>query len=362
MNIYKKIHTHINIRTQDTDYIIGTDLLGNIPRGNFLLLSSKSVFEIHGKKITGSLKKTGREIVVSIIDDGEDSKNFSNLNEIISPFIQTNLNKNTILIALGGGVVTDIGGFIGTILIRGIKTIFIPTTLLAQIDASIGGKNGMNYKIGDSIYKNMMGTITQPSLVISDIDLLKTLPRKEWTSGLGELVKYTIGWGIPSIDQLNAIKTPRRWSKASVQVEELAKTISSCQKLKLDVIEKDPHDTLHVRDSLNFGHTIGHAVEVLSKGILSHGESVAIGLNAASLMSLKMGFISLGIHQENETLISSLGLPTKIKNISQKDILNHIKFDKKGGRFVLLKSRHRLQTDVVVPQAIINQTLDEIIL
>ncbi len=316
---------------------------------------------MHGEKLLSLLKKNKRRVEISLIEPGESSKDLANLDKIIKPFFKNTIKRNTHLLSFGGGVVTDIGGFIASILLRGIPQVSIPTTLLAQTDASIGGKNGMNMKIDGKTYKNMVGTFSQPKIVLSDIDLLKTLPEREWRSGLGEIAKYSLGWGTPTINQLKAIKTPGRWPLDSFQVEELVKTISICQKLKLDVIKNDPDDKLHIRETLNFGHTIGHAVEGASSGKLSHGEAVSIGLVAASFISTKMGFITEGLRRENILFLKSLTLPTIAKNIKVNDVKMLMSQDKKGGTFVLLKGRKNLVTNVPVPETIITEALKEII-
>lgn len=359
MNIAQTIETTVDVNNQKSKYIVGRGILNNLTEieeiqsaEEFLLLVDETVFPLFGVKVEEELKKTGKTVVVSVIPSGESEKNIENLPKLIKTFISSHISRKTILVAVGGGVTTDIGGFIASILYRGIPSIYIPTTLLSQVDASIGGKSGMNITIGKSTYKNMVGTITQPICVLSDIDVLDTLPEKELVSALGEIVKYTIGWGKPDVEVLNKVKA--RDPKA------LEEVVCLSQKLKLDVIQKDPNDTKHIRESLNFGHTIGHAVEGTSDGRLSHGEAVSVGLVASLHISMSLGYIKQKDYEKFVDLLRSLGLPIKVKGIEVSRIKAAMMFDKKGGTFVLLEG-NKLKTNVSVSETIVDKALQEIV-
>src|SRR3989338_4159006 len=202
MEIKTQIQSTVSPDEQVTNYIIGSDILGNLHEleqikqldaHNFLLLTDSSVNKFYGEKTTQSLRKLGKPLVSSVIQPGEQAKSLNEIPKILQPFFSHGCNRSSVLIALGGGVITDLGGFIASILLRGIRLINIPTTLLAQIDASIGGKTGVDFWLDEkTMYKNMLGRIEQPRLVISDIDTLSSLPKREYISGLGEMIKYWV--------------------------------------------------------------------------------------------------------------------------------------------------------------------------
>lgn len=386
MNIISNIKSRIIPDVQQTEYFVGADLLTNLHKisaisesnfSSFLLLSDETVFKLYGQQVLRSLNNFGKDIVISTITPGEKSKDFRLLPKVIKTYFQKGFNRKSCLISLGGGVVTDIGGFLASILLRGIANINIPTTLLGQIDAAIGGKSGVDFwASGNLMYKNMIGRINQPKMVISDVALFKTLPNKEILNGLGEMVKYWVGWGKPTIEQLfmikKAIKTPERWLKDSSQVEELVKIISLCQRIKLDVITKDPFEQSGERQKLNLGHTIGHAIEGAGNGILSHGQAVAIGLAGAAKISFLKKLCNENTFKKIKSALQSLSFPTNFhvtmyrnmitKNEMIQSIKSALAYDKKGGAFVLIKDIGKLEINVVVEENIIEKVLEEVIL
>ncbi|MBI5452322.1 3-dehydroquinate synthase [Candidatus Gottesmanbacteria bacterium] len=398
MNIISNIKNKIIPEVQQTTYLVGSDLLGNLHNieiikkknyDTFLLFSDKSVFKLYGKSVSHSLKKLNKPVIVSLIPAGEQSKDFKLLAKIIKPYFQNGFTRNSCFISLGGGVVTDIGGFIAAILLRGIPNINIPTTLLGQIDAAIGGKSGVNFWLSKNLmYKNMIGNIKQPKLVISDVEVLKTLPEKEILNGLGEIVKYWVGWGKPNLRHLGrcanalsckellrgggiskkAIKTPPRWQAERSEVmtprmvEELIKTISICQKIKIDIVKQDPYEKLGIRQKLNLGHTIGHAIEGASKGNLSHGEAVSLGLIAAAKISLMLKLLNYKNYKLITSTINKLGLPTTVSGIDIDMVEKALEMDKKGGKFVLIAGIGKLEVGVKVEKELINKILRKIII
>ena len=368
MKINSIINSKIKKIDEKTDYIIGSDLVENLHKissiknisfDKFLLLTDKIVFNLYGKKVKDSLNKMNKPVVMAIINEGEESKSISEVNKIISQFLRNKISRNSLLFALGGGVITDIGGFIASILLRGIQYINIPTTLLGMADASIGGKTGVNFTVDEQLIKNMVGTFKQPELVISDIDVLSTLPEKEIKNGLGEIIKYWIGWGKPNIAGVKLIHLP---CGIASHLRILVEIISVCQKIKLDIIQKDPFETRGIRTKLNLGHTIGHAIEGAANGKLSHGEAVAIGLVAAAKISVLKKLLKEEKYHEIKGLIRSLGLPVNVNNINMKDILSVMRLDKKGGTFVLIRDIGRIEANLHVDNNIINTALEEVIL
>ncbi len=392
MNRIVQIQTRIRPTRQITDYLIGSDLLGKLDKipqlksgsfSSFLLLSDSTIFKLFGDKVISSLKKLGKPVIVSLIAPGEKHKSLSAISGIVKPYFEAGFDRKSCLVALGGGVITDLGGFIASILLRGISAIYLPTTLLGQIDAAIGGKTGVDFQLSDDLMlKNMIGSIRQPSMVISDIDTLQTLPEKEILNGLGEMTKYWVGWNKPTPNQLSmvkkAMKTPRGWPAHSYavaggtppMVEELVKTISLCQQIKLAIVQEDPFETKGLRQKLNLGHTIGHAIEAAVDGKQSHGQAVAIGLAAAALLSVKKEMLTKNTFKQIIKTIANLGLPTKI-TASQysKTRLNLVsgvnkalKLDKKSGTFVLIEDIGNLVTGVSVKSRLVKEVISEVII
>ena len=365
MNILSKIQAQI-ISGQKTDYLIGSDLLANMHKislinnrayDKFLLFGDQNVFHLYGKKIISSLQKLDKPVITVIIPGGEKVKEFDNVAMIIKQAIKEGITRKSVLLALGGGVVTDIGGFIASIILRGIDYINLPTTLIGQVDAGLGGKTGVNISHEKHLIKNMIGTFKQPIAVISDINALRTLPEKEIKNGLGEIIKYWIGWGKPEVSYLVHLR-----GVSDMAPLELASIISQCQEIKLDVVRNDPFETRHIRDKLNLGHTVGHAIEGISNGGLSHGEAVALGLVAAVKISVLKGFLKEETAGEIINLIRRVGLPTSVNGLDKEKIQEALKFDKKDRTFVLIRNIGEIETNVSVESSIIKQALKEIIL
>lgn len=369
MKLYNHYETILDIPAQRTEYILGSDLLENVhtllaPKkaDSFLVLTDETVFTLFGLKFISSLKKLGKPVTTSIIKPGERQKDIIKIPKIVSPYFERGFNRQSCLISLGGGVITDLGSFIASILLRGISCINIPTTLLGQVDAAIGGKTGVDIWLPNkSMYKNMLGTIKQPNMVISDAGLLKTLLPKEIKSGLGEMFKYFVGWGKPTISQLNALKTPLGCPHDAPGVEEIAKTISLCQKIKLDSIDQDPFDSLGIREKLNLGHTVGHALEGLKDVKLSHGKAVVLGIIVVARISVLLKLLDPQIEKQIKDLTKKLGFTTAVQGVNKSDILSAMLHDKKGGTFVLIHNIGKLESRMRVKSSIIEKALEEIL-
>lgn len=367
MTDFKTTHSTFSYPSQSTDSIIGTGLLASlheIPQiaklkaSRCIVLFDETTATLFSGTILGSLEKLGTPITRIGIPAGEAGKRLETVKDVIAQCFRDGIDRRSVLFAVGGGTVTDVGGFIGSILMRGIRTVYIPTTLLAQVDAAIGGKTGINYWVTDNrMYKNMIGTIYQPACIISDIDTLATLPDREIISGVGEMVKYWVGWGKPSIEKLHEVRERKKGNPAA-----LLESISLCQSIKREVVAKDPLDRLGLREQLNVGHTIGHALESAAQGRLTHGEAVAIGLTAASYLSVWKGMLPETTAAGIRTAITELGLPTNVKNVDREAILPSLKFDKKNGTFVLIRDIGKLETGISVEIPFIEQVLKEILL
>ena len=239
-----------------------------------------------------------------VLKDGEQYKNQQSLESIYHGLIEHGHHRDTTLVALGGGVIGDITGFAASCYQRGVDFIQIPTTLLAQVDASVGGKTAINF--GKA--KNMIGSFYQPKAVFIDVDVLKTLPEREFKAGLAEVIKYGL---IGDADFFNWLESrlPHFDNKSTAH---LIQTVSYCCKIKADIVQKDEREK-GIRAYLNLGHTFAHALEALSEyKRWLHGEAVAIGLVCAATMSYKLGKLSLDSVNRIEAVIAQIGLPTHI--------------------------------------------------
>ncbi len=264
---------------------------------------------------------------VLAIDGGESQKTLETVSKILQYLHEKSIDKHALIIGFGGGVVTDLVGFAAAIYKRGVKAVYIPTTLLAMIDASIGGKNGVDFED----VKNMAGTIYNPQAVFVDTDFLESLPEAELLSGLGELAKYAICLDRPLFDLLQE-------PFANHANEAILMGIKD----KLKVLALDPYETTGQRYILNFGHTLGHALESASGYKLKHGLGVAIGCHFASFISQQKGYISQADFEAIVYFLKNLGLPTT-SDFDAKTILRLMQSDKKQLdratiNFVLIRS------------------------
>jgi len=296
------------------------------------LISNPTVYELYGKTVAGSLKDSGYNLIEVLIPDGEEYKSLAYTEKIYEALLNARLDRKSVLIALGGGVIGDITGFAASTYMRGIDFIQVPTTLLAQVDSSVGGKTGVNHRLG----KNMIGTFWQPRLVCIDTATLATLPRREFLSGLAEVIKYGVIWDGDFFEFLD-INRDRILQLDPLSVTCLIKR--SCE-IKAEVVSKDERES-GLRAILNYGHTIGHAIETLT-GYTKylHGEAVAIGMCVEAELSYQLGFIDQAEVVRLKELIASYGLPTKMPDAMKAgDLFETMQIDKKtvGGKmhFVL---------------------------
>lgn len=286
------------------------------------IITNPTVAEYYLASLRVSLKKAGFNVFNIVIPDGEFYKNIQTLNLIYDQLIREGFNRESFLVALGGGVIGDITGFAASTYLRGVPFVQVPTTILAQVDSSVGGKTGINHDLG----KNMIGTFYQPSFVLIDQETLKTLPEREYLSGLAEIVKYgiTIDSEFFKVLESNVIKLINRDKEFLRNVIRL-----SCQ-MKADVVEKDEHE-IGCRAVLNYGHTFAHAVEQLSGySLYLHGEAVAIGIVHAARLSEKKGYATKDVTQRIIKLLSTLGLPIKLPDYTIEDYKNAVSRDKKA--------------------------------
>lgn len=279
---------------------------------NPIIVTDENVAKFHLEKI-----QTLFNAKSVIVPAGEEHKNLATVSRLWDAFLENGLDRKSTVIALGGGVIGDMAGFAASTYLRGIDWIAVPTTLLAMVDASLGGKTGFDLPEG----KNLIGSFHPPKLVIADPSLLRTLPERELRSGMAEVVKHGI---ISDPDLFAMCNHGMDWMKANL--EELVKRAMA---VKIQVIEADPYER-GFRAALNLGHTIGHAVELVSKFELRHGEAIAIGMAAEARYSARAGLAAMGLVEAIESTLSSLGLPIQMPaDMPREDILRAMRVDKK---------------------------------
>jgi 3-dehydroquinate synthase len=301
------------------------DYLTSLKLGKkILVVSNPEIFNFYGETVVNSLKNTGFEVFTHLIPAGEKFKILSQIEKVYDTALENRLERSSTLLALGGGVIGDMTGFAAATWLRGVNFIQVPTSLLAMVDASIGGKTGVNHPLG----KNLIGAFYQPKLVFIDPEVLKTLPEKEFRAGMAEVIKYGVIWDENLFTQLEQCD---RFSSFSDISPELLQTIltRSCQ-AKADVVSQDEKES-GLRAILNYGHTVGHAVESLTGySLVNHGEAVAIGMEVAGAIAVQLKlWTSIDVRRQNQ-LILKTGLPTEIPTgVKTEEIINLLSTDKK---------------------------------
>lgn len=287
------------------------------------IVSNPTVYSLYGEVVADSLKKAGFNVLTVTIPDGEGYKSLLWVEHIYNELLKAKLDRLSALVALGGGVIGDITGFAASTYMRGISYIQIPTTLLAQVDSSVGGKTGVDHKLG----KNMIGTFWQPKLVWIDVETLKTLPRREYLAGLAEVIKYGVIWDKELFDFLEA----QREKILKLDRDSITYIIKRSCEIKAEVVSTDERES-GLRSILNFGHTIGHAIETATDYVrYLHGEAIAIGMYLEARLSSMLSFIDNNKVVKIKGLIDSYSLPTKIPtDIDINNVLSSMEIDKKA--------------------------------
>lgn len=292
--------------------------------------------------------KTAISLISKVVDSitfpaGENSKNLDTVSHCYERLIQAGFDRNDLLIALGGGVVGDLTGFVAATYLRGIRFIQVPTSLLSMVDSSIGGKTGVDFKA----YKNMVGAFHQPELVFMNLSTLLTLPEAEYYSGMGEIIKHGL---IKDITYYRWLKQQEAGIIARDYHTLLEMIYQSCL-IKKAVVEQDPKEQGD-RALLNYGHTIGHSVEKLKELTLLHGECVCIGMAAASFLSYQRGAISEAEYQDILQTIQSFRQPIHVRGLSAEEVYEVTKLDKKMDsdkiKFILLREVGNAVIDTTV--------------
>ena len=335
IKLKKNYSIKIPLKENSYEVIVGTNIINKYKNKIFSTIkNAKKIFivtdtkikKLHLKKIIQIISKK-YTVKTLVIKPGEKMKDIKTINKIVTVLLKNKISRNDAIFALGGGVIGDISGFLANITLRGIKLVHFPTTLLAQVDSSIGGKNGVNSSYG----KNLIGTFYQPNLVVCDTIFLSTLPKRELIAGYAEVIKYGIINDKNFFNWLNK-NTKKLLNNSS---SEMIKAIKRSVEIKKEFIIKDEKDLNNKRALLNFGHTFAHSLESFTKysKILLHGEAVSIGICMASKLSNNLGFLSLNNYLKIKNIFYNFGLPInlvflkKIK-IQKKQILKNMIYDK----------------------------------
>jgi 3-dehydroquinate synthase len=323
---------------------------------HYVIITDDMVSALHGARVEETLKEMGLKTDMIDFPAGEASKDMQTSLRIVDRLMARGADRTSALIALGGGVVGDITGFVASIYMRGIPYIQVPTTLLAQVDSSIGGKTGIDLSNG----KNILGTFYQPKGVFIDLAFLKTLEPPELKNGLAEVVKY----GIIDDPELFGILEAKADAIKNREPDILQEIITRSCRIKKGVVEIDELEK-GVRRILNFGHTIGHAIETESGYTVSHGDAVSIGMATAAIISERTHYLPTEDRERIIALIRAMGLPDRIsKSLKPKEIIARMKGDKKKAgdvlNFVLLKHIGMPFVTSDVPEALIRETIEEL--
>ena len=330
-----------------------------------LLVSNPTVFKHYGERVLNSLKTAGFDVCSCILPDGEQYKNLDSIQKIYDTALENRVERSSTMVALGGGVIGDMTGFAAATWLRGINFVQVPTSLLGMVDASVGGKTGVNHPQG----KNLIGAFHQPRLVLIDPEVLKTLPQRELRAGMAEVIKYGVIWDADlfvemehcdRLDQMQYLISAVSGGEKSLIDYILTR---SCQ-AKADVVSKDEKEA-GLRAILNYGHTIAHAVESLTGySVVNHGEAVAIGMVAAGEIAAKLGMWQASEVQRQNVLIEKAGLPTKLPvGLNIAEIIESLQLDKKvkAGkvRFILPTQIGAVTITDQVPSEMIREVLQE---
>ncbi len=296
-------------------------ILPHLKRKNVAIVTNTTVAPLYLAKLANALRDAGVSVLEIILPDGEAYKNTETLNLIYDALLKNRCERSTTLIALGGGVIGDLTGYAAATYLRGVPFIQIPTTLLSQVDSSVGGKTGINHPLG----KNMIGAFYQPKVVLADIDTLQTLPARELSAGVAEVIKYGL---IRDADFFDWLEVNISKLMALDEAVTSYAIYRSCQN-KAEVVAADEHETGE-RALLNLGHTFGHAIEnAMGYGVWLHGEAVAAGTMLAADLSQRMGWLKADEVKRIHALLSASGLPVQAPALGVEKYLDLMASDKK---------------------------------
>jgi 3-dehydroquinate synthase len=351
----------IDLGERSYDIISGQGLLGQVgsllshleKSKSVIIVTHPSINKLYGNTLRAGLENEGIKALTFEVPEGERYKSIHQAEKIYDRLIENHCGRETPLIALGGGVIGDLTGFVAATFLRGVPYIQIPTTLLSQVDSSVGGKTAVNHERG----KNLIGAFYQPKMVVIDLDTLKTLPKDEFRAGLAEIIKY----GIIEDPQLFAYLEKNAEKIMNHDKDCLLHIIETSCSIKAKVVEKDEKESRY-RMILNFGHTIGHAIEALtSYSKFKHGEAVAIGMIYAAKLSCVMGHCSEEVVQRIHSLIEKFGFDTKLPEFTPWQYIESMYLDKKAVdqkiRFITVNDFGKVE----IVDAVSEQSLEKVL-
>ena len=289
--------------------------------GRVGVVTNPKIGKLYGRRLTQSLKKAGFPTTVIVIPEGEQAKSLKWVSKILDELVSGRFERNDLLLALGGGVIGDITGFAASIYLRGMPFVQMATTLIAQVDSSVGGKTGVNHPLG----KNLIGSFYQPRLVLMDTAMLRTLPKREWVAGLAEVIKYGM------IADRSFFEYLERHMDAilRMETEPVQYLVKRCCEIKASVVKADERES-GLRRILNYGHTIGHALESLGKyKTFIHGEAVGIGMVHEAALSYNLEYCSEEVVHRQRALVHRAGLPDQLPSLKISDLWRAMQHDKK---------------------------------
>lgn len=287
-----------------------------------VVITDAHVQQPHAAAVLQSLQESGARVDLAVVPPGEQTKSIATADELWQRLLRFGTDRKSVVVAVGGGVIGDLAGFVAATYARGLSFIQVPTTLLAQVDSSVGGKVGVNLPAA----KNMVGAFWQPCGVLIDTDVLTTLPDREFRSGLAEVVKY----GVILDDEFFGYLEANAARVLERKPEVLRYLIARSCRLKADVVERDEREETGLRAVLNYGHTFGHAIEAVTEyGTFLHGEAVAIGMMCAAHLAQSIGRIDASIVERQQRLLAALGLPVLLPSLDHTELIDAMQHDKK---------------------------------
>jgi 3-dehydroquinate synthase len=313
-----------------------------------VVVSDPSIMRLHGPAVIKGLETSGFSVTTLEVPEGEAAKTFAIATRCWDQLLAAGIDRTSTIVALGGGAIGDLAGFVAAAYMRGVNFVQVPTTVLAQVDASIGGKTAIDHPKA----KNLIGAFHQPRLVVVDPAVACTLPEREFRSGLAEIVKHGVVLDAEYFDDVERSTRPL----IARDLETLTRIIGGSCRLKAGVIERDPEEKSELRYALNAGHTIGHALEAIT-GFMTwtHGEAVSLGLVAEAHLAQRLGLATARTTERQEQLLGALGLPTRVRTLDPEAVLRAISHDKKArdGRvpFVLAPAIGTFRVVYDVPSA-----------
>lgn len=324
---------HVNLGPRSYDIEIGSGNLREAAKfcdtdqedAHVVVITDENVDALYSEAVGDTLQEAGAQLDILIVEPGEQSKAAEVAADLWEQLLDNGADRKSVVLALGGGVVGDLAGFVAATFSRGLRFVQIPTTLLAQVDSSVGGKVGINLPGG----KNMVGAFWQPRGVLIDVDVLQTLPVREYRAGLAEVVKYGViqdaeffAYLESNIDKVNA-------RDAAV----LTRIVERCCRLKADVVEQDEREETGLRSILNYGHTFGHAFEAATEyETLLHGEGVAIGMMCAARLAERMGRVDATFVERQRKLLEAFGMVLDVPDVEHDELVEFMYRDKKVER------------------------------